>query len=325
MMKTSRDIVFRSIALLGVMLNLGCNEMFSPRGPYQQQWVVYSVLTTQSDTQFVRIYSNFNPPEDNPLVAATENPDTAAVVSISDGVQTVFFRDTLLVVANRAAPATPVHAFVSTMFRPLPAKSYTLTVTTSSQTSTSAHTSVPAAEILDVPERYKLYQPGQFADQSIEVVDRFAPQAKGYLCRFLIEYGIRSDSTFRGQLEVPLSIGTGNGGATVPVYQTLQRVTYIFGGAAFPVANYVGVLTQILNQYGNDAVFRLAKFYCIQVDTNLYNYYNIANGFQDAYSTRTDQPDFTNIPNGLGVFGSFNVDSVYYNLDRQLTLPKQSR
>jgi hypothetical protein len=47
-----------------------------------------------------------------------------------------------------------------------------------------------------------------------------------------------------------------------------------------------------------------------QVEENLYKYYNLANGFQDPYSIRTDQPDFSNIQGGLGIFGAMTLDSV---------------
>ncbi len=323
MTKSFRPTLLRFALLAGTLLSLACNESFSPRGPYEQRWVVFSILTTQSDTQFVRVYSNFNPPEDNPLAAATEDPDTAAVVTISNGAQSMTLHDTLLLPSPGTGLTAPVHAFVTTLFRPKPAGTYTLTVTTSSQVTASAQTTVPAAEIMDVPERYKLYQPGAFMNESIDVVDLLAPQSKGYLFRFLVEFGLRSDSTFRAEVEVPLSFNPGSGGTAVPVYQPLQRVTYTSGGASYPVPVYVQVLTNILNKYGTDVVFKRARFYCIQVDPNLYNYYNIANGFQDAYSTRTDQPDFTNIRNGLGVFGSFNVDSISYDLNPGITLPQQ--
>jgi hypothetical protein len=78
---------------------------------------------------------------------------------------------------------------------------------------------------------------------------------------------------------------------------------------------YQIVVEEIIEQYGAQNVqFRHAMFELIQVDPPLYNYYNIVNGFQDEFSVRTDLPDYTNIRGGVGVFGSFTVDSVLVSL-----------
>ena len=44
----------------------GCQNSFNPKGPYEEQLVVYSVLSTRSDTQYVRVYATYNPPGFDP-------------------------------------------------------------------------------------------------------------------------------------------------------------------------------------------------------------------------------------------------------------------
>jgi len=46
------------------------------------------------------------------------------------------------------------------------------------------------------------------------------------------------------------------------------------------------------------------------VEPALYNYYGIANGFRDPNTIRVDEPDFTNIAGGVGVFGGFVQDTL---------------
>ncbi len=67
-------------------------------------------------------------------------------------------------------------------------------------------------------------------------------------------------------------------------------------------------------QYSNDVWPRRALFVLTQTEENLYKYYNIANAYQDQISVRTDQPDWTNINGGLGVFGAMIEDSTYIDL-----------
>lgn len=52
-----------------------------------------------------------------------------------------------------------------------------------------------------------------------------------------------------------------------------------------------------------------------QVERNLYTYVKVVNGFQDAYSIRTDQPDYTNIVGGHGIFGAMVEDSLSVDLN----------
>ncbi|MEX1276339.1 MAG: hypothetical protein WEE20_10425 [Bacteroidota bacterium] len=45
-----------------------------------------------------------------------------------------------------------------------------------------------------------------------------------------------------------------------------------------------------------------------------HNYYNVVNGFRDPLSIRTDQPGYSNINGGQGLFAAYAVDSVTYRL-----------
>jgi hypothetical protein len=90
----------------------------------------------------------------------------------------------------------------------------------------------------------------------------------------------------------------------------LQRVVEPRPTVSYPVSNYLQVLAQVTAQYATRIIPKQAKFYLIQVDEHAYDYYNVVNGFQDRFSIRSDQPDYSNIQNGLGVFGSFITDSL---------------
>ena len=83
---------------------------------------------------------------------------------------------------------------------------------------------------------------------------------------------------------------------------------------------YAYTLRKIIADYG-DVYFRQANCYLVQTDQALYVYYNVANGFRDAFSIRMDQPDYSNIEGGLGVFGSYNVDKKSYELPSIISIP----
>jgi hypothetical protein len=87
---------------------------------------------------------------------------------------------------------------------------------------------------------------------------------------------------------------------------------------------YIAFQKNLIAQYGG---FRLtsATFILTQVEANLYNYYSLANGFLDPYSVREDQPDFSNIVGGFGVFGAIVEDSVVVDIPKPQEVIRHQR
>jgi hypothetical protein len=284
-----------------LLISYGCNEPFSPKGPFEQRIVTYSVLNAQSDIQFVRMYLNYNPPGYDPNAFPSEQYDTSAQVVISAASQNFVFHDTLL--------GPSLHAFVSQSFRPQPGKAYVLTIA-SRFGNVSSTTTVPGHGDLAVPDQSTLLFPNLFPNANIDIVATLGSGTRGFLVRFILVYSLENDTTILQESEIPLSYSQDSGGQLTPQFPQLQRMVDPTPTISFPVTNYSQTIAQLTAQYGTRIIPKKEKFYLIQVDESAYNYYNVANGFRDVLSIRTDQPDYTNIQNGLGVFGSFNVDSL---------------
>lgn len=284
-----------------VLTMAGCNEPFSPKGPFVQRFVAYAVLDARSDTQYVRLSLSYNPPGYDPSVMTGAQYDTTAAVEVSTAGQTYIFQDTLL--------GPSLHAFVNSSFHPTPGTRYNLTASSSVGTIT-ASSQVPASGNLSIANPSTLQYPSTFATGNIEVQGVLGSGARGFLVRFIFVYGLASDSTVQHEIEIPMSFEQNQDGVSTPVYPQMQRNTDSNPVVAFPVTNYLKIIADLTNQFATRILMKKARFYLVQVDESLYNYYNIANGFNDKYSIRTDQPDYTNIQNGYGVFGSFNVDSL---------------
>lgn len=78
------------------MICSSCDDSFSPGGPEVRKMVVYSVLTSNSNVQYVRVYCNYFLEVSNPLNNIVDNPVKDATVTISNGLTTHIFRDTLV-------------------------------------------------------------------------------------------------------------------------------------------------------------------------------------------------------------------------------------
>jgi hypothetical protein len=198
-------------------------------------------------------------------------------------------------------------------------KSYKLTVA-SDQGNVSATVSIPNAGYLRPNNPFILNAPSRYSTEDITVTIGVSPLTRGYVVRLYLDYLARVGSDWvHKRDEVPTSVLSASDTTVQYNYPKLTRrssdVSQPYVNVHFPIAVYTAFFTKIVDQYGSDGYKMLTATYVLsQVEANLYKYYNLANGFQDEFSIRTDQPDYSNIEGGLGIFGAMTVDSVQVDL-----------
>lgn len=306
------------IALLGFttlcLLLSGCHHTFSPKGPVEEQLVVYSVLSTDSDIQFVRVYSNYDVSGFDPFGNTSDQAVVGAQVTVAGPSGTYVFRDTLLRRPDMSRYKSPIGAYVA-RWRPEPGQAYTLTVNATEAGSTSATVMMPQQSqtiywypgvgALDDPDN----QPLIFSFGSYT---KFSRDTKAYTFQMAIEYLVQTSGGWRMQsIEVPVWVLDSTFSNTV--YPSLYT-SYIYAGGYFNKSAYITTLHRVvaLNR-STSLTFKRIVFRFLQVDQNWYDYYNTVRKFQDPYSIRLDQPDFTNLSRGYGLFGAFTVDSLVHD------------
>jgi hypothetical protein len=116
--------------------------------------------------------------------------------------------------------------------------------------------------------------------------------------RAFLEYESVQDSTWRtGRIEIPqTAIEPDPPRYPVPLSRELTAVVFHPSGYSFAVA-------QLRSRYP-PGTFRLLRILYVltQIDEACYAYYSTVNGFPDEGTLRLDEPDFTNIEGGFGVF-----------------------
>jgi hypothetical protein len=294
--------------------------------------VVYSILTTNSDTQYVRVYSTYNPPGNDPA----NNPDEISVkdaqVSITqEGGSTFNFQETTIPRPPGSRYASDITAYALSPFRASGGKTYTLTVTSPTFGIVTAKTTVPGKGTVKIINPGALANPC-FSGQDFGLSAALSPGAKAYLVQLYVDY-LRPavDGSYQPRrIQLPFRRDVisrvyelyneyypqptlRSTPAIGPIYvddtlryQPEERIP--FRSDAF--------CSKVDDMYNNGSEgcvhFTQAVFYLIQFDTPLWNYYKVANIAQDKYSVRTDVPDYTNIKNGIGIFGSMAVDSTVW-------------
>jgi hypothetical protein len=257
--------------------------------------VVYAVLAAETDTQYVRVYTTYPAKTEPGNTADTDVLD--ARVAITHGTTTFSFRDTTL--ERTDTHRSRIKAFVGYGVRLEGGRQYQLSVDSPTRGKAGARaTALYRGNIITEPDR------------NGNVLVRVFPgsNARAYVLRMYLEYDLRIDSVVSTRrVEIPRSVEGNTGEFIYP-----KPVSREISSVAFSVVGYNQIVAQLRQQYPGGAVrLKRTVFVLTQLDEALYAYYSTANGFPDSGTLRLDEPDYTNIEGGLGVF-AISSQSVAY-------------
>jgi hypothetical protein len=306
-------------SVMTLLIAGGCDQSFDPRGPYVKRLVVYSVLSERSDSQYVRVYTTYNPSGFDPLENTSDTYVRNAKVTVTDDSTTYSFKEAVIPRDDKNRYASDLVAYLAYPCSARLEKRYSLAIT-SDQGNATATVTIPGKGYVYNNTPSIFIRPDSYTED-IPVSVGLSSAAQGYLVRLYVNFDVVSDeSVVHKRLEVPSAMVSTASPQVQYTYATLTRrpaeAAYSYFNIFFSRAAYIQFQKDVIAQYGG---FRLtsATFILTQVETNLYNYYSLANGFLDPYSVREDQPDYSNIVGGFGVFGAMAEDSVVVDLQNR--------
>ena len=264
----------------------GCPETFSPNGPFTPKLVVYAVFSNQSDTQYVRVQSSYEHQNGH---AASGVAGAHVMVTSDSG--TVQFHDTTLALTDSSGTIRNVAAYVSYSLHVGPGIPYTLSVSSSplGTVSSSATGLYPGALFVETSSTSRIavrIYPGQ--------------NARAHIVRLFLEYNAQQDSLLvRKRVEIPASV-TPAGAFVYPVPVSSEVAEATFDATGFD---------RVVARVRQEGAVRLVRtmFVLTELDAAMYGYYSVVNQFQGAGTLRLDEPDYTNIANGFGLFAITSV------------------
>jgi len=292
-------------------LSIGCHHAFSPKGPFEKQLVVYSVLSTDRDVQFVRVYTNYDVSGFDPFGNQSDTPVAGAKVVITGPHGSYILKDTLLQRPDTSRYKSPIAAYAG-YWRAERGQTYQLTINAPGIGSTSATVSTPGTAqtiywikegMLDHPDTYQ-------GTDYVGASTRFWESTKAFSFQMVIDYVFISEGEWKEEsIEVPIAA---NSSFSYVVYPSVNKVQ-VYAGGVYYKDPYMKALARVAKLHaGTKLIFNRIVFRFLQVDQNWYDYYNTVREFQDPFSIRLDDPDFTNLSNGYGLFGACAVDSIYH-------------
>lgn len=317
----------KTIGILAAILFLtSCQQTFEPNGKYEERMIVFSVLRSSTDTQYVRVYSTYDPSTNNPLTHSTDTEVTDAVVTIVGGTDTIRFHDTLVVRKDTTTLYGKfLRTFVAYKFTPKPNVEYRLRAASPSKgTVTSTITSFPIGSVFALGNAQSTLSTPQSptSDTSIRIQVQLALNVPAYLTRFILRY-----KEFVGgvwvirEREVPQYIRKGTTfNDFTPFYPEImlrgQNSTGLFAGqetVSFTKESYMATVRLLKYTIGPSRIeFDGAYFVLDQLNQSLFSYYSATNQTSDKISIRLDQIDYTNIEGGFGLFALKTYSESYY-------------
>ena len=257
------------------------------------------------------MYTTYNLTGFDPAEHTTDTDVRGASVTMTDDSTSYHLKQTIIPRYDTSRYSTNPVAYFAFPCPLRPGKQYSLAIT-SDQGNATAKVSAPTHGNIYCSYPLSFKAPDTDPEPIVASIE-LSPITQAYLVRLYLDVYF-GPNLARKRLEVPTGTAPTGFQQAQFTYPTLERRTsQSLLNAFFPRDIYVAFLKGLASQYESFQIIS-ATFILTQVETNLYKYYKIANGFQDPYSIREDQPDFTNIVGGVGVFGAMVEDSVVVDL-----------
>jgi hypothetical protein len=316
-LKHCRQLIPFSCAWFLVLWTSGCNQPFEPKAEFQRKLVIYSILYSDRTTQLARVYTNYDVQGFDPYTNTTDPQIGNALVSISSGSNIYLLNDTTFQRPDQNRYKTRILSYSCQHFPVGNGQTYNLRVESAGLPIAASSVTIPARGFLGLNDGLNyLLNPNERSGKPFFLAGHFGDGAVGFVLRFYVEYeSFESGSWIQGRQEVPNSYIKGiTQDSASTLYPGIQPILNVEFTQQFSADGYFAVRKDIYSRYPEGYVrLKRARFVLLQLERQLYNYYKTTNGFEDVGSIRTDQPEYSNINGGFGIFGGCSVDSLVYD------------
>lgn len=299
-----------------------CNQPFDANAPLEKRLVVFSVLSTDRDAQFVRVQSSYMPPDIDPNTYAAEHEVMDARVYIRDSVSTRQLQDTLLMRPDTSRYKFPIHAYTLTGFVPSNGKTYRIEVQSPTLGTASGSVFIPdkATIILDATTNALLRIPFRFPDETTLLIStRLSRRTKAYIFRMYLYYDVLKGNEYvEERAEIPVASSSGIGFSLGEARYGNLTLSQNANDLVLKYSDgyYLAVIRNITTERypTNRITYKWIVFSLLQMEENLYRYYSSVHEYRDPLSVRLDQAIYSGLSAGAGMVGAYALDSLLYVL-----------
>jgi hypothetical protein len=296
--------------LFFALFGVSCDQSFDPRPLGSASPIVYSILATDKPDQYVRVFSTYPPDVHPPGSNTIEYTITDATVTL-DGAPLVL---ATLPRVDSTRYTTPIYAYRTVGLTIQYGATYTLVVQTPTFGTLTSTITIPSKPIVLMNQRPILEHPESYLPTTkLQMTASIPKGAKAFLFRLLVVYDVLEPNGWeRRRTEIPARFKSDPPTLSSALYGQVTRVQTPSVANAYTVSVYSALLDDIYElTKPYKAVFNYVVLQFVQLDEHFYNYYTSVKGFEDPFSIRLDQSNYSNIKNGAGIFGGYSVDSLF--------------
>ena len=297
------------VCIVTLLISFSCDDNFNPKAPFKEQYVLNCIIRGDSATQIAVLSKTYD-------VSGFDPNNNNIDPSISDAQVYLKWKGKLYQLSDSSIARTdtskykgPIKFYYSKAFTPAPNDSVEITA-------------IPAPGVLltsrlKVP--FNVYfgnSPWFIHGDEISLNYRWTTPDFNvyYLPRMKIIYQKRNEiPVVTYSFEVPLDYSSANGIET-PVYPGLSPAA----GIEYVRTNIDKAMLKVSNgNIKSNYRFLRIDLELLIFDQFLAGYISATNGFLDNLSIRLDEPNYTNISGGLGIFGAYlyNVLQISFSND----------
>ncbi|MCK9280722.1 MAG: DUF4249 family protein [Melioribacteraceae bacterium] len=308
-------------SLILMLTSISCDDSFEPKAGFSEKYILNCIINGDSTTQYATISSSFDVDGYDPYTNQNDPFLKTAFVTLTYKNKVYPMRDTLVSRLGDSRYPGPMPVYYLPNFTPNDGTEITVRavlgngkILTSSTRSLNPNNFYFSSSTRDIPTgnayggtlvfTWKEF----FPDQSLNQEIFFAPDL--ILVYYKIENGIQK----RKQIEFPMYL-LSQQGKEVGIYPPIaNRISTI--GYEVPAIDSIMRSISTGDPNKSNYIIDKAYFHLLIMDKNLATYYSAQQTFFDEFSVRINQPDFTNVDGGLGVFGVYITKKVIVNIEK---------
>jgi hypothetical protein len=282
------------------LVSFSCKDSFNPKAPFKEQYVLNCIVRGDSTSQIAILSKTYDVSGFDPNSNNIDPSISGAQVYLKWKGALYQLRDSSITRTDTSKYKGPLKFYYTNSFKPGANDSLEITAIPAPGVFLSSKTKVPY---------YVSFGNSPFLIKGDEIVLDYHWTAFDlnvyYLPRMKIIYQKRNESpVVTHSFEVPLDYSIVNGVET-PIYPGFSPAA----GIEFVRANIDKAMLQVSK--GDDkSNYKLLwiNLELLIFDQFLAGYISTTNGFLDNLSIRLDEPNYTNISGGLGIFGAYEYN-----------------
>lgn len=301
-------IPFLLIFVNGILI-ISCDEQVDPKTNFQEVYILNCVIRCDTSYQIATIARSYDVNGYNPNTNTNGTFLGGAKITLTYnspyGVEVYHFRDTSIVREDSSRYKTPLHFYYLRNFRPEFSTNIKIEAVLSNGTKLTSTNKTIVVSPYDAAI-FRRDNPKNITPEllSFKWGNLFSGRAYS-LPEFHIKYKKNENGIWKEYVKlIPLYYSKGKN-AGIPIYPAVQ----LNAGVVFDTLTIRKTLEDISSGDPNKQNYWIDKivFMIHIMDENFATYYASRQTFNDEFSVRVTQPDFTNIGNGMGVFGVMNT------------------